>query len=112
MKKRKISTLEIEIKLLAYFKFSQNIIVHCVADGIYHEKCGFLHECDLLVLSKSNYATEIEIKISKSDLIKDSKKEHAHESDLIKKLYFAVQTEYFQIFNAIPTTSVSCYIGL
>lgn len=49
-----------------------------------------LHECDLLSLSKSNYATEFEIKTSKQDLLNDQYKKHNHESDKIKYLYFVV----------------------
>jgi hypothetical protein len=49
-----------------------------------------LHECDLLICSKTSYCTEVEIKISKSDLIKDKEKSHGHNSDKIKFLYFAI----------------------
>jgi len=49
-----------------------------------------IHECDLLCLSKSGYATEVELKISRSDLLADKKKKHQHKSAKIKYLYFAV----------------------
>ena len=49
-----------------------------------------VHECDLFLLSKSGYAIEIEIKISKADLIQDSKKKHGHVNYKIKQLYFAI----------------------
>ena len=55
---------------------------------------GFdIHECDLLVISsKSNYVTEVEIKISLSDLRADFKKRHNHNDsqNRIKYLYFAM----------------------
>lgn len=49
-----------------------------------------LHECDLLSLTKTGYATEIEIKVSKADLLKDKEKAHGHKHNHIKYLYFAV----------------------
>lgn len=86
MKKNKITTPEMEIALANHFNYRQNIIVPNVSWGM-----GLRHECDLLVLSQSNYATEIEIKISKSDLLKDALKGHKHAHfGIIKRLFFAV----------------------
>jgi hypothetical protein len=48
-----------------------------------------LHECDLLALTASGYAHEIEIKVSVQDLKRDHKKRHGHESKRIKCLWFA-----------------------
>lgn len=48
-----------------------------------------LHECDLLALTASGYAHEIEIKVSVSDLKRDGEKRHHHESRRIKCLWFA-----------------------
>lgn len=50
------------------------------------------HECDLLVVRKSGYAIEVEIKVSRSDLKKDEQKRHGHIEwqNRIKELYFAV----------------------
>lgn len=77
---------EIEIAVAHHFGVRQNIIVPNVSWGF-----GYLgHECDLLILSGSGYLTEIEIKVSKSDLKKDLEKQHNHKSDLIKSLYFAI----------------------
>ena len=40
---------------------------------------GFnIHECDLVAVSSNGYAHEIEIKVSASDLRRDSKKRHGH----------------------------------
>lgn len=44
----------------------------------------------MLVLSKSGYLTEIEIKRSWIDFLADFKKEHHHESELIKYFYYCV----------------------
>ena len=80
-----MTTLEIEIALMEHFNVRQNSIVPNISWGIAN-----LHECDILVLSKSNYATEVEIKISKSGLLKDKEKKHGHNHNHIARLYFAV----------------------
>ena|GEM_PF-2666759 len=48
------------------------------------------HECDVLVISKKGYATEIELKYTLSDLKADAKKWHKHESVFIRQLYFGL----------------------
>ena len=92
-----MKTIEIEVALMNHLNIRTNIIVPNVSwafNAMHEGKHGIfsrsLHECDLLVLSKSNYATEIEIKISKNDLLKDKEKKHKHDHNLIKYLYFAV----------------------
>lgn len=75
---------EIEIIIAGYFDYRINCIIPNISFGMK------LHECDILVLSKHGYATEIEIKVSKSDIVKDRKKEHGHNSNKIKYLYFAI----------------------
>lgn len=72
-----MTTLEIEIALMRHYKFMQNLIVPNVtpASGL----VGF--EADMLMLSKSGYATCFEIKVSRSDLINDQKKSHIKKLD-------------------------------
>jgi len=82
-----VKTIEIEIAVMGYLGIRTNLIVPNVSWGI-----AMLHECDLLSLSKSNYATEIEIKVSKSDLLKDGEKKHGHIHNHIAQLFFAVPT--------------------
>ncbi|MCA6372246.1 MAG: MmcB family DNA repair protein [Cytophagales bacterium] len=48
------------------------------------------HEADLLVLDKAGRFTEIEIKVTLSDLKADFKKKHQHQSKLIGRLVYAV----------------------
>jgi hypothetical protein len=76
---------DIEIALANHLGTNCNLIVPNISYGL-----GFHYELDLLVVTKSGYADEIEIKISKSDLKADAKKEHGHHSEKIKRLYFAV----------------------
>jgi len=79
-----ISTIEMEVAIMDYIGVRQNIVVPNVHWAFFN------HECDILSLTASGYATEIEIKISKADLKKDAEKKHKHESTLLKYLYFAV----------------------
>jgi hypothetical protein len=80
-----LTALDMEIILIKYFNPRVNIIVPNVSWGIAN-----LHECDLLILSKSNYATEIEIKTSRQDLLADKNKKHGHFHNHIARLFFAV----------------------
>lgn len=84
-----MTTLEIEIAMMDYIGVRQNVIVNGIHWGITLGNRS-MHECDLLSLTKSGYASEIEIKISKSDLLKDKKKKHNHFHKHIKYLWFAV----------------------
>jgi len=68
----KITTIEIEERVAQYFGPRECIIVPNISWGIN------IHECDLLIIRKSGYGIEVEIKISKSDLIADAKKGHHH----------------------------------
>jgi hypothetical protein len=66
------------------------------------------HECDLLILNNITlYAQEIEIKISKADLKKDASKNHHHESNMIKKLWFAfpVTMDNQDCFDLVPVNA-------
>lgn len=98
---RKIKTIEMEVALANYFNFRQNLIVPNVSWGLYLNN-STLHECDLLVLTKSNYLWEVEIKVSKSDLIADKKKTHGHINKNIKRLYFAIPEYLKDSIEHIP----------
>jgi hypothetical protein len=75
---------EIEVAVSKHFDYRRNLIVPNVGSGL------GLHECDLLILSDAGYATEVEIKISRGDLLRDKAKDHGHQSDIIKAFWFAV----------------------
>ena len=51
------------------------------------------HECDMLIVTKNRYLTEVEIKISLSDLKADFKKKHQHKDENIKNFYYAFPEE-------------------
>ena len=91
-----MKTIDIEVAIMQYYGIRQNIIIPNISWGMFFEK-NYLHECDLLILSKSNYATEVEIKISKADLLKDKEKKHGHFHSHIKYLWFAVPEKLKEI---------------
>lgn len=79
-----MKAIEIELAVARLFDFRKNIIVPNICWG------AGLHECDILIVRKTGYAIEVEIKTTKSDLKKDAGKRHNHESNKIKELFFAV----------------------
>jgi hypothetical protein len=92
--------IEIEESVSRLFGIRQNIIVPNISWG------AGLHECDLLIINKSHYATEIEIKVSKADLKKDLLKEHGHKSDMIKELYYAMPSKLIEYAKTILPETV------
>jgi len=92
----KITTAEMEIALSRYLDYRQNLIVPNVHWGMN------MHECDLLMVSKAGYCTEIEIKISRADLKNDGKKKHGHYCPKIKYLYFAIPTFLDHCLELVP----------
>ena len=76
---------EIEIAVAHYFGERTHIIVPNVSWGM------FDYELDLCILNnRSGYASEVEIKVSKSDLVRDKKKRHKHNLYSIRWLWFAM----------------------
>lgn len=89
--------LEIETALARHdkFNFIKNIVVFNV-NGV-NENLPIYHECDMLVLSKSGYLTEIEIKRSWSDFLADFKKKHNHHNyPIIKYFYYCVPVSIYE----------------
>ena len=91
-----ITTDEIEVRVASYFGYRENIIVPNISWGVN------LHECDLLIIRKSGYGIEVEIKISKSDLKADAKKEHNHSDNRLSELYFAIPNYMQDCIEYIP----------
>jgi hypothetical protein len=94
----KITTIEIEERVAQYFGPRECIIVPNISWGIN------IHECDLLIIRKSGYGIEVEIKTSKSDLKADAKKAHNHKDymDRISELYFAIPDYMKDCIEYIP----------
>lgn len=104
------SLYEIEVALAKSdsFNFIHNIIAFNV-HGL-GESLNIQHECDMLVLSKSGYLTEIEIKRSWTDFLADFKKRHNHEGrGLIKYFYYCVpEIIYGKVLNYICDNEIKC----
>lgn len=94
MKKKlpKITTLDMEVSIAKHFGIRQHIIVPNLSWGFFN------HECDLYFVRKSGFGFEIEIKISKSDLLADFKKKHNHvdKQNRIVQLYYAIPKELLE----------------
>ena len=107
--KMKITARHIEIAIASQFNYRQNLIVPNVSWG-----WGLSYEADLVVVSPARYATEIEIKVSFSDLKKDrEKRKHLfrdseyYGNNKFKFYYFAIPQEMFdkhkdEIYTFIP----------
>lgn len=76
---------DMELAVASLIGYRQHAIVPNVSWGL-----GLRHECDMLILDSKNRFTEIEIKVSKSDLLADFKKVHGHSSNIISRLVYAV----------------------
>ncbi len=87
--KRTIEEIEVALATSEKFNYQKNVVVPNV-----HGESSVLaifHECDMLVMSKSGYLTEIEIKRSFADFKADFNKRHHHaNSELIKYFYYCV----------------------
>ena len=81
--------------MLALIRKRFNLMSYLVVPNVWY---GFSlnHECDLLAISKSGYATEIEIKISVADVKKDLDKKHNHKDEKIKYLWFAMPDKIYE----------------
>lgn len=94
----KIHAGEVELAVVALIDYRKNTIVPNVSWGL-----GFNHECDMLVLDDQDRFTEIEIKISASDLKADFKKTHGHKSNIISRLIYAMPIGLCEKYqNLIP----------
>ena len=52
------------------------------------------YEADFVVVSKSGYLTEVEIKRSYSDFLADFKKKHSHDAEQVYYFYYCVPRMY------------------
>lgn len=87
-----MTTPELERAVVELINPRLNAVVPNVSWGL-----GLRHEADLLVLDNKNRFTEIELKISKSDLKADFKKGHGHYSNFISRLVYAVPVELLDL---------------
>ena len=95
-----MTTSEMEKLIYWYFQDSSLVIVPKVSGNNWWFDSETMlwknivnHECDMLIISKKCYLTEVEIKISLSDLKADFKKKHQHKDENIKNFYYAFPEE-------------------
>lgn len=105
---RTLHEIEVALSKTVSFNFVRNIVAFNV-NGL-GETLNIQHECDMLVLSKSGYLTEIEIKRSWSDFLADFKKRHNHEGrGIIKFFYYCVpEGIYDRVLNYICENDIKC----
>jgi len=96
IKTAKITTVGMELALSSYFDYRTNLIVPNVSWGMN------IHECDLLVVTKAGYCTEVEIKVTRADLRADAKKWHGHNSPMLKSLWFALPDYLDHCLEFVP----------
>ena len=85
-----LTVKDIQASLASYFGIRNNIIVPNVSWGMLD------YEADLLIMNKTGYVTEVEIKRSWSDFLADFKKdENAHKSEIIYQFWYCVPDEIY-----------------
>lgn len=100
-----MTTLEMEVKLMEYFKYRENYVIPNLTPLSKVVK----FETDILSMTKRGYATGVEIKVSKSDLKNDLNKSHwrsyikSGKSDVSRKRYFG-RLKYF--YYAVPPSLI------
>lgn len=87
-KKFRLHAGHIEVAVAKLINYRNHVIVPNVYWGL-----NLTHECDMLVLDPQGRFTEIEIKVTASDLKADFKKKHAHKSKIISRLIYAMPEE-------------------
>jgi len=92
----------VELAVAVLLDFRKNIIVPnvCFNWGVM--------ECDMLVVDDKNRVTEIEIKVSISDLKADFKKPHKHNHKNLSRLIYAFPIEMLE--RALPIIPSNCGI--
>jgi hypothetical protein len=108
-KSKPIKTIDIEVAIAKAYGVRKNIIVPNISWGF-----GGMHECDMFIVSKAGIVTEIEIKLTKADLLADFKKGHDHKDRQGRITYFFYampQTMYEKCKDLIPPDAgiLSCY---
>jgi hypothetical protein len=102
----KFTAKDVELAVAGYFKPRRNLICPNIHWGM-----GINHECDVFVLKKTGYAYEIEIKVSRGDLKKDLKKKRGHNSNKLRRLYFAIPEYLIESKDLIPRHAGILVIG-
>lgn len=91
IKSEKLNTKELEVLVADFFGVRTHLIIPNVSWGF-----GLLYEADLVVVTRSRYVYEVELKVSKSDLKADAnKKKHNNPRKTFKRMYYAMPEEIY-----------------
>lgn len=102
-----MNSSEVEFYMARHFCWRRNLIVPNVYWGL-----GFNYELDLMVVTPSRWAYEVEIKVSASDLKRDKfKRDCAHNSNKIRKLFFAMPKTLEKYVGEVPERAGIFLIG-
>lgn len=104
-KRKKVTAKDVELAVVSFFGARQNLMVPNVSWGMIH------YEADLVVLRPSGYAEEVEIKVTRADLIADGRKHHRHNSNMFRKLWFAIPENLVRCIEFIPERAGILVIG-
>lgn len=88
--------IDVEIAVVNLFGHRRTVMVPNVYWGL-----GLRHEADLICLDPQGRFTEVEIKVSKSDLKADLRKTHNHWSSIISRLVYAMPEELIPVAKQI-----------
>jgi hypothetical protein len=97
----KITSTEIELALATYFDSRKNFMIPNVSNGWRY----LTYEIDVMVVTASLYAYDIEIKVSASDLRRDALKDkwrYCREQHYFRKSYFAMPETMRQHQDLVP----------
>jgi hypothetical protein len=98
---RKITAQDIEVALKGYFDYRRNFLVPNVYGGFRYLN----YEIDVLVVTGSRYAYDVEIKISPGDLRRDAKKDkwrYCRDLHHFRKSYFAMPEAMLKYQDLVP----------
>ena len=96
---------EIELAIAKSFGIRKLLMVPNVSWGL------LPYEADILILTAAGYLWEVEIKVSRSDLLRDGDKRHHHDSDKIRQLWFAIPAKLERCVELIPQRAGVLVIG-
>lgn len=89
-----MTTIEMEVALMKFFNFTQKLVVPNVT-----RMSGLVEfETDLLILTKSRYATGVEIKVSKSDFQNEFKKIQYHYGEEMDDVFYGMFKNFYFAF--------------
>ncbi|HZW02799.1 MAG TPA: hypothetical protein VFF68_02635 [Anaerolineaceae bacterium] len=97
----KITAQDIELALKGFFDYRRNFLVPNVYGGFRYLN----YEIDVLVVTSSRYAYDIEIKVSPGDLRRDAKKDkwrYCRQQHYFRKSYFAFPEAMLKYQDLVP----------